>query len=74
MQDLGGNPRIRVGAGQLWNAEQQGWTEQSQARLAEDTTDLNRKGRKRIRKDHKESRPRIFTDSRIELLFAPDPC
>jgi len=74
MHDLGGNPRIRVGAGQLWNAEQQGWTEQSQARLAEDTTDLNRKGRKRIRKDHKENRPRIFTDSRIELLFAPDPC
>ena len=75
MQDLGGNPRIRVGAGQLWNAEQQGWTEQSQARLAEDTTDLNRKGRKRIRKDHKEKPATDFHGfTRIELLFAPDPC
>jgi len=75
MEDLGGNPRVRLGEGQERKAEQQqDWTEESQGRLAGDTTDISRKGRKRIRKDHKEKPATDFYGfTRLDLLF-PDPC
>jgi hypothetical protein len=44
MEDLGGNPGVRLRERQERKAEQQqGWIEESQGRLARDTTDLNRK-------------------------------
>ena len=44
MEDLGGNAPARLGEGQERNAEQQqAWTDESQGRLARDTTDVNRK-------------------------------
>ena len=62
-----------MGEGQEWNAEQQqGWTEESQGHLAGDITalDLNRKGRKRIRKDHKEKPATDFHGfTRTDLLL-----
>src|SRR6266567_928704 len=73
MEDLGGNAPVRLGEGQKRNAEQQqGLTEESQGRLAGDTTDLNRKGRKIIRKDHKEKPATDFHRfSGIEILLLP---
>ena len=64
MEDLGGDARVCLGDGQERNEEQQqGWTEESQERLARDTTDLNRKVAKEFAKITKKNRPRIFTDS-----------